>query len=97
MMRKTEDRSGLALLYDEYRRMYPESINEMQREIERLYQELHRHHLANPEEIAVIVNAMCDDRARHAYEVGVRCGVHLAIDLELDCMMFGGGTDVFDC
>lgn len=92
----TEDRSVLALLYDEYKRTYPETAESIQREIETLYQQLYQHHLANPEEIAAVFIGLCDDRARYAYEDGVRCGVQLALDLELDSMMYGGGY-VSDC
>lgn len=95
--RKHEERSVIALLYDEYKRMYPEAISEMQREIEELYQQMHHQHLENSGKVTLLVNAMCDDRARYAYEAGVRCGVHLALDLELDGLMFGGEADVCDC
>lgn len=87
--RQQEDRSVLALLYDEYRRMYPETVESLQWEIERLYQDLHYHHLANPEEITAVFIGICDDRSRYAYEDGVRTGVRLALDLELDGMMGG--------
>ena len=36
--RNQEDRSVLALLYDEYRRTYPETAESIQREIKTLYQ-----------------------------------------------------------
>lgn len=36
--RNQEDRSVLALLYDEYRRTYPETVESIQREIKTLYQ-----------------------------------------------------------
>lgn len=85
-----EDRSVLALLYDEYRRTYPETPGSIQREIETLYQQLFAHHLANPEEIAAVFIGLIDDRERYAYEAGVHCGVRLAIDLELESMMYGG-------
>ena len=85
-----EDRSVLALLYDEYRRTYPETPESIQREIETLYQQLFAHHLANPEEIAAVFIGLIDDRERYAYEAGVHCGVRLAIDLELESMMYGG-------
>ena len=88
--RKREDRYVLALLYDEYRRTYPESAESIQREIETLYQQLFAHHLANPEEITSVFFGMIDDRERYAYEAGVHCGVRLAIDLELESMMEGG-------
>lgn len=88
--RNREDRSVLALLYDEYRRTYPETAESIQREIETLYQQLHLHHLANPEEIAAVFTAMIDDRERYAYEAGIQCGVRLAIDLEPESMMEGG-------
>ena len=39
--RNQEDRSVLALLYDEYRRTYPETAESIQREIETLYQQRH--------------------------------------------------------
>lgn len=89
--RNQEDRSVLALLYDEYRRTYPETAESIQREIETLYQQLFAHHLANPEEIAAVFIGLIDDRERYAYEAGVHCGVRLAIDLELESMM--GGVD----
>jgi hypothetical protein len=88
--RNKEDRSVLALLYDEYRRTYPETAESIQREIETLYQQLHLHHLANPEEIAAVFVGMIDDRERYAYEAGVQCGVRLAVDLQLERMMEGG-------
>ena len=88
--RSQENRSVLALLYDEYRRTYPESSESIQREIETLYQQLHLHHLANPEEIAAVFVGMIDDRERYAYEAGIQCGVRLAIDLQLETMLDGG-------
>ena len=88
--RNQEDRSVLALLYDEYRRTYPETAESIQREIETLYQHLHLHHLANPEEIAAVFIALVDDRERYAYEAGVQCGVQLAVDLQLETMLYGG-------
>ena len=89
-MRNREDKSVIALLYDEYRRTYPETAESIQREIETLYQRLHPHHLANPEEIAAVFIGMIDDRERYAYEAGVQCGVRLAVDLQLERMMEGG-------
>ncbi len=89
-----EDRSVLALLYDSYRSTYPETVENLQREIERLYQHLHQHHLANPEEITAVFVGLCDDRSRFAYEEGIKTGVQLALDLELDSMM-GGGAECF--
>ncbi len=88
--RNQEDRSVLALLYDEYRRTYPETAESIQREIETLYQQIHLHHLANPEEIAAVFTGMIDDRERYAYEAGIQCGVRLAVDLQLESMMDGG-------
>ena len=88
--RNQEDRSVLALLYDEYRRTYPETAESIQREIETLYQQLHLHHLSNPEGITAVFVGMIDDRERYAYEAGVHCGVRLAIDLQLESMMEGG-------
>ena len=84
-----EDRSVLALLYDEYRRTYPETPESIQREIETLYQQLFAHHLANPEEIAAVFIGLIDDGERYSYEAGVHCDVRLAIDLELESMMYG--------
>ena len=88
--RNQEDRSVLALLYDEYHRTSPETAESIQREIETLYQQLHLHHLANPEEITSVFVGMIDDRERYAYEAGVQCGVRLAVDLQLESMMDGG-------
>ena len=88
--RNPEDRSVLALLYDEYRRTYPETAESIQQDIETLYQQLHLHHLANPEEIAAVFIALVDDRERYAYEAGVQCGVRLAVDLQLETMLYGG-------
>ena len=88
--RNQEDRSVLALLYDAHRRTYPETAESIQQEIETLYQQLHLHHLANPEEIAAVFVGMIDDRERYAYEAGIQCGVRLAIDLQLESMMEGG-------
>ena len=94
--RNTEERSVLALLYDDHRRSYPETAESFQREIEGLYQQLYRHPLANPEEIAAVMIGLCDDRDRRAYEEGIKCGVRLAIDLELESILDGGGCDVSD-
>ena len=88
--RNQEDRSVLALLYDEYRRTYPESAESIQREIETLYQQLHLHHLSNPEGITAVFVGMIDDRERYAYCAGIQCGVRLAVDLQLESMMEGG-------
>ena len=88
--RNQEDRSVLALLYDEYRRTYPETAESIQREIETLYQQLFAHHLANPEEIARVFVGLIDDRERYADEAGVQCGVRLAVDLQLETMLDGG-------
>ena len=94
--RKPSDRSVLALLYDDYNRSRPETAESFQREIETMYQQLYRHPLANPEEIAAVMIGLCDDRDRRAYEAGVICGVRLALDLELDSILYGGGNDVPD-
>ena len=88
--RNREDRSVLALLYDEYRRTYPETAESIQQEIETLYQQLFAHHLSNPEEITCVLIGLIDDRERYAYQAGVQCGVRLAVDLELESMMDGG-------
>lgn len=86
-----EDRSILALLYDEYRRGYPQITLSVQREVEDLYRQLYDYVPDNIEEITAVCIGMCDDSARYAYEAGIRCGVRLALDLELDSAMYGGG------
>lgn len=96
-IRNKEDRSVLALLYDEHRRMYPQITLSVQREIEEFYRQLYGHELENPEEISAVFIGLCDDEARFAYEEGVKCGVRLAMDLELDSMVYGGGSHVSDC
>ena len=88
--RSREDRSVLALLYAEYRRMYPQITLSVQREIEDLYRQLYGHIPENAEEITAVFIAMCDDRNRFSFEVGVKYGVQLALDLELDRTMHGG-------
>lgn len=80
----------LALLYDEYRRTYPEITLTVQREIEDLYQQLYSYVPENIAEISTVCIGMCDDSARYAYEAGVHCGVRLAVDLQLESMMEGG-------
>ena len=95
--RMYEDNSVLALLYDEYKRIYPETIESIQNEIEALYEELYGHHLLNSEEITAIFVGMGDDRCRCAHEEGIKMGVRLALDLELDGMMMGGGACVCNC
>lgn len=92
-----EDRSVLDLLYDEYTRQYPETIESIQREIEALHEEMYGEHLLNAEEATAIFVAMGDERCRYAHEDGVRKGVRLALDLELDCTMLGGGINVYHC
>ena len=88
--RNREVRSVLALLYDNYRKTYPETAESVQQEIETLYQQLHLHHLSNPEGITAVFIAMIDDRERYAYEAGIQCGVRLAVDLQLETMLDGG-------
>ena len=85
-----EDRSVLALLYDAHRRSCPVSVENLQGEIEALYQGIYHRPLTNPEEIIAVFVGVCDDHSRLAYEAGVRTGVQLALDLELDGMMGGG-------
>lgn len=85
-----EDRSVLALLYDEHRRMYPQITLSVQQEIESLYQQLYGHRPENSGEITAVFIGMCDDQSRFAFEEGVKCGVRLALDLELDSAMYGG-------
>ena len=89
-----EDRSVLALLYDAHRRSYPVSVENLQREIEGVYEGIYHRPLTNPEEITAVFVGVCDDHSRFAYEAGVRTGVQLALDLELDGMM-GGGVECF--
>lgn len=88
--RNREDRSVLALLYDEHRRMYPQITLSVQREIEELYRQLYGHTPENSEEITAVFVGMCDDQSRFSFEEGVKCGVQLALDLELDHTMYGG-------
>ena len=85
-----EDRSVLALLYDAHRRSYPVSVENLQREIEGVYEGIYHHTLTNPEEITAVVVGVCVDHSRYAYEAGIRTGFQLALDLELDGMMGGG-------
>lgn len=85
-----EDRSILALLYDNYRRAHPQITISVQREIEDLYRQLYKYIPDNIEEITAVCIGMCDDSARYAYEAGIRCGVQLALDLELDRTVYGG-------
>ena len=85
-----EDHSALALLYDEYRRAYPQITITVQREVEDLYHQLYNYVPDNVEEITAVCIGMCDNSARYAYEAGIRCGVRLALDLELDRTMHGG-------
>ena len=88
--RTYEDNSVLALLYDEYKKSYPETIESIQQEIEALHEELYGTHLLNAEEVTAIVAAMGDDRCRYAHEAGIKTGVRLALELELDSVMMGG-------
>ena len=92
--RAYDDNSVLALLYDEHKRRYPETIESIQREIEALYEELYGAHLLNAEKVTAVVVAMGEDRCRYAHVAGVRIGVQLALDLELDSMM-GGCAECF--
>ena len=85
-----EDRSIPALLYDNYRRAHPQITISVQREIEDLYRQLYKYVPDNIEEITAVCIGMCDDSARYAYAAGIRCGVQLALDLELTGTMHGG-------
>lgn len=95
--REYEDHSILALLYDEYKRTYPETIESIQQEIEALYKELFGHDLLNGDEITAVFVGMGDERCRYAHVEGVKMGVRLALNLELDSMMMGGGACVCNC
>ena len=92
--KQNEDRSVLALLYDDYRRMYPETTTSVQREIEELYRKLYGHVPNNAAEITAVFIGICDDKSRYAYEEGIKTGVQLALDLELDSTM-GGCAECF--
>lgn len=92
--REYEDNSVIALLYDEYKRAYPETIESIQREIEALHEELYGTHLLNAEAVTAIVVGMGEDRCRYAHAEGIKMGVRLALDLELDGMMMGGAQYV---
>ena len=92
--REYEDNSVIALLYDEYKRTYPETIESIQREIEALHEELYGTHLLNAEAVTAIIVGMGEDRCRCAHEEGIKMGVRLALDLELDGMMMGGSVCV---
>ncbi len=92
--RTQEDRSILAWLYDAYRQTHPQSVENLQREIEGVYEGIYHHPLENPEEIVAVFVGVCDDHSRYAYEAGIRTGVQLALDLELDGMM-GGVEECF--
>ena len=94
--KRNEDRSVLALLYDEYRRTYPETAASIQHEIESFYHELFQKDLIHPDGVAAVFVGICDDQSRYAYEAGVKCGVQLAMDLELDSIQYGGGGYVSD-
>lgn len=85
-----EDHSVLALLYDNYRRAHPQITLSVQREVEDLYRQLYDYVPDNIEEITAVCIGMCDNSARYAYEAGIRCGVQLALDLELTGTMHGG-------
>ena len=54
-----EDRSILALLYDNYRRAHPQITISVQREIEDLYQQLYSYVPDNIEEITAVCIGMC--------------------------------------
>lgn len=85
-----EDKSVLALLYGNHRMTYPNIAISVQREVEDVYQQLYGYIPENIQEIATVVMGICDDKSRFAYEEGVKCGVRLAIDLQLESMMEGG-------
>lgn len=74
---RQEDHSVLAQLYDSYRSTYPQSRESIQRRLE------------SAEKIATVVNGIFDEHARYSYEHGIYTGVHLALDLELEDMMYG--------
>lgn len=94
---KREDHSVLAQLYDSYRSTYPQSRESVQRELERAYQELFGELLENAERVATLANGIFSEHARYVYEHGIYTGVHLALDLELESMMFGGDDGVSGC
>lgn len=56
----------------------------VQHEIEELYRQPYGHEIENSDEIAVVFIGICDDQSRFAYELGVKCDIQLALDLELD-------------
>ena len=87
--RNLEDHPLLALLYEDYCRMYPQNIDFMQCEIETVYYCLHQRHLPNAEEIAAAILDICNRQSRCAYEEGLRTGVQLTLELELDRILTG--------
>lgn len=86
---RREDHSVLAQLYDSYRRTYPQSRESIQRELESAYRELFGEQLESAEKIATVVNGIFDEHAGYAHEHGIYTGVRLALDLELEDMMYG--------
>lgn len=86
---RREDHSVLAQLYDSYRSTYPQSRESVQQELESAYRELFGEQLENAEKIATIVNGIFSEHARYVHEHGVYTGVRLALDLELEDMMYG--------
>ena len=87
-----KEHAVLALLYDDYRRLYPQNINVMQCEIESVYHHLHQHHLPNAEEIAAVVLDICDCKSKLAFQEGLKTGVQLAMELELDQILIRCGV-----
>lgn len=86
---RREDHSVLAQLYDSYRSIYPQSRESVQRKLESAYREFYGDQLENAERIATLVNGIFDEHARYVYEHGIYTGVRLALDLELEGMMYG--------
>lgn len=89
-MRNRADQSTLEPLYMEYRRFCAETTGLLQREIAEMYHRLYQRYPDNPDEITAVFVSICDEKSRNAFSAGVKCGVLLALELELDSIVNGG-------
>lgn len=83
-VKTNEDNSMLGWLYDQSRRSYGQDPQNVQQEFEMLYESLAGIALDETDQLVLTVRDLCEVHARAAFADGVKIGVRLARDLELD-------------
>lgn len=83
-MKSNEDNSLLGWLYDGYCLSHGQDPQSIQHEFESLYESLDGIALDETDQLILTVRDLCNAHARTTFADGVKIGVRLARDLELD-------------